>query len=92
MEKINVAVCTGTACFVMGASDLMLLEERLPDDLKDRVSVSGETCMEKCKRCSDDSDRPPFVTIDGEVMGQANVPEIIERLYRLVQERDARLC
>ena len=27
MKKIKVSICTGTACFVMGASEIMLLEE-----------------------------------------------------------------
>ena len=35
MEKIKVSICTGTACFVMGASEMMLLEDELPDSLKE---------------------------------------------------------
>ena len=39
MEKIKVSICTGTACFVMGSSEIMLIEEKLPEDLKDKVEV-----------------------------------------------------
>ena len=49
MKKIKVSICTGTACFVMGASEIMLLEEKLSDELKDMVEVEGITCFEKCK-------------------------------------------
>ena len=50
MRKIQVEICTGTACFVMGASELMLLEEKLPESLKDKVEITGSTCMGNCHR------------------------------------------
>ena len=37
MKKIKVSICTGTACFVMGASEIMLLEEELSPELKEIV-------------------------------------------------------
>ena len=39
MKKIKVSICTGTACFVMGASEIMLLEEKLSDELWARVTA-----------------------------------------------------
>ena len=49
MKKIKVSICTGTTCYVMGASELLLLEELLPEELKDKVEIEGVTCLEKCK-------------------------------------------
>jgi hypothetical protein len=85
MEKIKVTVCTGTACFVMGASELMLLKEKLPDELKDIVEVSGCTCMSECK--GDKNGMPPYVRIDDEVIHAANVPDIIARLAEIAESR-----
>ena len=85
MEKIKVTVCTGTACFVMGASDIMLLEEKLPEELRNKVEVTGCTCMNECK--GDKNGMPPFVKIDREVMCQANIPAIIARLTEIVEGR-----
>jgi NADH:ubiquinone oxidoreductase subunit E len=83
MKKIKVTICTGTACFVMGASDLMLLKEKLPDELKNKVDVAGCTCMNECK--GDKNGMPPYVKIGDEVMHHANVPDIISRLTELVE-------
>lgn len=85
MKKIKVTVCTGTACFVMGASELMLLKEKLPEELKDKVEVSGCTCMNECK--GDKNGRPPYVKIEDEVLHGANMPDIIARLTEIAEGR-----
>lgn len=86
MEKIKVTICTGTACFVMGASELMLLEEKLPPELKDKVEITGSVCMGSCKG---GEQRPPFVQIDNEVISNANVPEVIDKLIAIAEKRFA---
>jgi NADH:ubiquinone oxidoreductase subunit E len=85
MKKIKVTVCTGTACFVMGASDLMLLKEKLPDELRDKVEIVGCTCMNECK--GDKNGMPPYIKIEDQVMHAANVPDIIARLTEIVESR-----
>lgn len=86
MKKITVTICTGTACFVMGASELMLLPEKIPADLKDKVDFSACMCMEECH--VDSKKVPPFVKINGELMEKANVPDVIEKLYALVGQEN----
>jgi len=86
MKKNTVTICTGTACFVMGGSDLLLLEEQLPDDLKAVTYIEGSTCIGACERSEEgkhQSDRAPFVKINGELMEQANAQKIIEYLRGL---------
>jgi NADH:ubiquinone oxidoreductase subunit E len=83
MNKHKVTICTGTACFVMGGSELLLLEEQLPDDLKAITEIEGSPCIGTCKHSEfgkTQSDHAPFVEIDGEVMEQANTQKIIEYL------------
>lgn len=81
MEKIKVSICTGTACFVMGASELMLLEEELPPELKDKVEVEGITCFEVCKNAS--CGKAPFVQINGETVPQATIPVVLEKIHQI---------
>lgn len=81
MEKIKVSICTGTACFVMGASEIMLLEEELPEGLKDRVEIEGITCFEKCK--NSECGKAPFVKINGEVIPEATLPKVLSRIQEL---------
>lgn len=81
MEKIKISICTGTACFVMGASEIMLLEEELPEELKDKVEIEGITCLETCKdsRCG----KAPFVKINGKVVLEATLPKVLELVKEL---------
>lgn len=83
MRKIKVNICVGTTCFVMGASELQELEQHLPDELRDRVEITGSTCLGLCK--DNNYGQAPFVTIDGEVMPHASISAIIERLHTLTR-------
>ena len=83
-KKVTVAICTGTACFVMGGSDILTLEDHLPDTLKNKIEISGTSCMDYCKDAS--KGKSPFVEIDGKLMSEASVPKIIDYLLKLVNE------
>jgi len=86
MKKHKVTICTGTACFVMGGSELLLLEEQLPDDLKAITEVEGSTCSGICKRSeygSAQADQAPFAQINGAVIEQASIQKIIAHLKSL---------
>ena len=85
MKKHKVTICTGTACFVMGGSELLLLEEQLSDELKAITEIEGCSCLGICKQSEHgkaQADYAPFVQIDGVVMEQATVQKIIEYLER----------
>ena len=71
MKKITVSICTGTACFVMGASELMLLEEELSPELKEIVEIEGITCLDLCKNA--ECGKAPFVKINDQVLSQASL-------------------
>ena len=73
MKKIKVSICTGTACFVMGASEIMLLEEELT-----------VTCLELCK--NSEYGKAPFVKINDEVVSQATLPLVLEKIRQLAQQ------
>jgi len=86
MKKHSVNICTGTTCFVMGGSELMLLEEQLPDDLKAVTEIKGSPCIGICKLADygkAQSDHAPFVQIDGEVVDQASIQKVVDHLRRL---------
>lgn len=80
-EKIRVLVCTGTACFVMGASDILLLEENLPEELKNRVELEGASCLGHCKNSS--QGKAPFVIINDELVSNASVLSVVARIREL---------
>lgn len=78
MRKVKVKICVGTTCFVMGASELQELESFLPDDLKDKVEISGSTCLGLCK--DDHYGEAPFVTVDGDVVANAEISNVIKKI------------
>jgi hypothetical protein len=70
----------------MGGSELLLLEEQLPDDLKAVTEIEGSPCIDACKRSEygkTQSDHAPFVQIDGEMIEQASTQKIIDYLRGL---------
>ncbi|MBQ8385806.1 MAG: NAD(P)H-dependent oxidoreductase subunit E [Spirochaetaceae bacterium] len=81
MKKIKVSICTGTACFVMGASEIMLLEEELPPELRDMVEIEGVTCLDLCKDAA--CGKAPFVRINDEILAQATLLSVLEKIQQL---------
>jgi NADH:ubiquinone oxidoreductase subunit E len=84
--KHKVTICTGTTCFVMGGSELLLLEDQLPDDLKAVTEIEGSPCIGVCKRADygkAQADHAPFARINGEVIEQASAQKIIDCLRSL---------
>lgn len=75
-KRIRVTVCCGTACYVLGGSELLDLSEKLPADLRNRVDVDGEPCLGLCKDSK--AGARPFVKIDGEVLPGASVSSVID--------------
>ncbi|MBO8457796.1 MAG: hypothetical protein IAA81_06170 [Spirochaetes bacterium] len=82
MDKILVEICSGTACYVMGGSELLLLEENLPENLRDKVEIEGRTCIEECKH--GENGKAPFVKVNGELVSSASIPTVIEKIQQIL--------
>lgn len=67
-------VCLGTTCFVMGAQELVALEDRFPETWRDRVEVRTAACFDRCHQKG--QGHGPFVRLDGEFFGNAT-PELV---------------
>lgn len=81
MEKINVKVCLGTTCFVMGSSNLQELIETVPAKYGDRVDVSGVPCLGLCSIDWEYS-RAPYVKVDEEVIYEATVEKVLTAIEK----------
>ncbi len=84
MEKIKVVICTGTACFVMGGSELLTLDDHLPEMYADRVQIEGTGCLDYCKDI--EKGKSPFVVVNGHVISEANIPKVIDYITRLFEK------
>ncbi|MBU1044024.1 MAG: hypothetical protein KJ915_06460 [Candidatus Omnitrophica bacterium] len=82
MKKIKVTICTGTACYVLGNSQLLVMKDDLKPELLKWIDFEGSNCLKYCKDAS--FGKAPFVLINGKLMAQATGPKVkdeIERLY-----------
>ncbi len=85
MEKVKVEICCGTACYLLGAATLMDIEDSLPADIRDRVSIEARPCLDLCER--ENLEGAPFVRFNGtEVMGKASSEKVLSRIAELAAE------
>ena len=73
--KYNIDVCLGTACFVLGAADIMeKIKTKLGVDVGQMTS-DGKWIITSC-RCLGCCGLAPAITINGEVYGKLKVDDI----------------
>lgn len=78
--KYKIQICCGTMCYIMGGAELHLLNECLPESLKQLVSVEGVPCFGKCDT---DKKQHPCVLINGQELNNATTQKIIKQLLTL---------
>ncbi|MBP3846140.1 NAD(P)H-dependent oxidoreductase subunit E [bacterium] len=81
MAKVNVKVCLGTTCFVMGSSNLQELIELVPKKYGEDVDVSGSPCLGLCSIDWEFS-KAPYVKVNDEVIKEATVEKVLAAIDR----------
>ena len=81
MKKIEVKVCLGTTCFVMGGSNLQELNDIIPEKYGDKVEVSAANCLGLCS-INWEYSKAPYVKVDDEVVTEATVEKVLEVIDR----------
>lgn len=79
--KIKVEICCGTTCYMLGAAELLKLEDIVPEEWKDKLDVNAIPCLNAC--LNQDLGRAPFVKIDGELVANAT----LDRVFNLLNTR-----
>ncbi|MBN1113612.1 MAG: DUF1450 domain-containing protein [Bacteroidales bacterium] len=83
-KKIKVKICIGTLCYVMGGSELQLLEEHLPEELKKRVDIEGSICLGFCN--SNEDEKPPFASVNGKCVSRASITKLINQIKKELED------
>ncbi|MBK3517397.1 NAD(P)H-dependent oxidoreductase subunit E [Carboxylicivirga marina] len=78
--KYKIQICCGTMCYIMGGAELHLLNDHLPSNLKDKVSIEGIPCIGKCDT---KEKHHPCVKINGEELNNATSQKIVKQLLTL---------
>ncbi len=91
MEKIQVKLCAGTACFVMGAPQIQALEFAAPSDIADKIEVKEVRCMNHCSQ-GQGYNKGPFVEINGEVIQEATLEKVVAKVRELIAKEEEKSC
>lgn len=79
MAKVEVKVCLGTTCFVMGGSNLQELNEIIPSKYGDKVTISGANCLGLCS-INWEYSKAPYVQVNDEVVAEATVKKVLAEI------------
>lgn len=88
MKKIEVKICTGTACYVLGGCDLLPVANHLPDAIKPYVKISGVLCLDLCRDNKSQTQplKPPFVTINERVYSPQSLSNFVDLIQKEVDD------
>ncbi len=81
MEKIQVEICMGTTCFIMGGESLQELASILQRKYPDKVDTKGIVCHGLCSTDCQYS-KAPYVKVDGEIVSEATVDKVLAVIER----------
>ncbi|GAB4224397.1 MAG: hypothetical protein Kow009_16100 [Spirochaetales bacterium] len=79
-RKIRVLICAGTTCYLMGAAELLGIENALEESLASRVTVEGSPCMNLCK--GGEYGNAPFVKVNDILIQRATLPKVMDEIRR----------
>ena len=80
-DEINVRICVGTTCYVMGGGDLLIIKDLLPEHMQESVSVVMVACLGKCRMYG--ASKAPFVEVNGEVLTNCSTVSVLKHLEGL---------
>ena len=81
MAKVEVKVCLGTTCFVMGGSNLQDLNDIIPQKYGDKVELSAANCLGLCS-INWEYSKAPYVKVNEEVVSEATAEKVLEEIER----------
>lgn len=84
MKRVEVTICTGTTCHLMGASQFHTLKDHLSEEIRPYVTLTGSHCLGYCT--SKDLRQAPFVLLDGRPIENVTLPKLVRWVEKLVRE------
>ena len=87
MKKIEVKVCLGTTCFVMGGTKLQELADVITKKYGDTVEVSGSPCLGACSDNVQYS-KAPYVKVDDDIIAEATVEKVILKIEEKLKNNE----
>ena len=87
METIEVKICSGTTCFVMGSSFLNELYDLIPQKYGEKVTVMQSLCLGQCSK-SDTHSKAPYVKVADTIVSEATVEKVLAEIDKKVNKNE----
>ena len=84
MKKLQLEICCGTTCYMLGANRLLNIENEMPSELRGKAEVKALACMGLCN--DKELAGAPYVKLNGEVIEKATAEKIYDRMRALLEE------
>lgn len=78
MAKIDLKLCMGTMCYVMGGAELCSMIDMLPDGIARRLHVTYSPCLGMCDK--DKIGEPPYIELNGRPIGGVSKNSLLQIL------------
>ncbi|MDL2231243.1 NAD(P)H-dependent oxidoreductase subunit E [Porphyromonadaceae bacterium OttesenSCG-928-L07] len=74
MKKINLKICMGTMCYVMGGAELKNVADMLTPEEREHINVKFASCLGYCCKRND----PPYVELNGRMIAGVSKSNLIQ--------------
>lgn len=76
MKKINLKICMGTMCYVMGGAELKEVLDNLSQDISSFLNISYTPCLGYCMG----KEEPPYIELNGRKIAGVSKTNLIQIL------------
>ena len=84
MKKLQLEICCGTTCYMLGSNRLLNIENEMPSELRGKTEVRAMACMGLCN--DKDLSGAPYAKLNGQVIENATAEKIYEKMRALLEE------
>ncbi|MGI6092174.1 MAG: NAD(P)H-dependent oxidoreductase subunit E [Veillonellaceae bacterium] len=71
MNTLTIEICVGSACYLLGAQDLLEMIEGLPPAIRSQIDLRGASCLNACGK-------GPNIRINGELMSDVTPEKLLD--------------
>ncbi|SHH47051.1 NAD(P)H-dependent oxidoreductase subunit E [Thermosipho atlanticus] len=82
LKKINVEICVGTACHLMGSNALVNMVETLSDEVKKHLNFKYSLCFGDCNK----GHTPPIVRVNDTTYTSVTPEKLREIIFSCLEE------
>ena len=78
MKTVNVSICTGTTCYLMGGAHLLTFDEVMDPCTAQYVDLKGSHCLGLCN--DEANGKPPFAKVNEHIIPDATLMKMLEKV------------